>query len=285
MNPRIVLTRFVSALLVLIGATVLVWRFYPLTQASAGPTSLALKAPPFVSVAKAADAAVASTISDEAGISAYFQTPGPITLSSVHSKFRTIERETTDYIIGSIPLKDYPESYDVHVYVHKDGWILAYYLKQDPASKIFDWRAYDTNGATVVATNLENAISTIVNAANVVLTTATYYDFRYPNATHLMLIAETVKGNYVSDAFQVNIPDSFVVFERSWSHAGNNGGPYSLDNVKIHERSGYEWDYAADFIQVPQFLPNQFHTISIGPNCCDGSKSTYGGLALVYKEQ
>ena len=116
MNPRKILTRFVTVFLFLCGALVLIWRFYPLTQAAKGPTSLTLKAPPFVSVAKAADAAVTSTISDEAGISAYFQTPSPITLSSVRGKFRTIELETTDYIIGSVPLKDYPESYDVHVY-------------------------------------------------------------------------------------------------------------------------------------------------------------------------
>ncbi len=61
MHPKIVLSRVVTAFLLLVGALVLIWRFYPLAQASAGPISLALKAPPFVSVAKAADAAVAST--------------------------------------------------------------------------------------------------------------------------------------------------------------------------------------------------------------------------------
>lgn len=285
MNLRKILTRFVTALLLLSGVLVLIWRFYPLTQTAQSPTSLALKAPPFVSVAKAADAAVASTISDEAGISAYFQTPSPITLANVRGKFRTIERETADYIIGSVPLKDYPESYDVHVYVHKDGWILAYYLKQDPASKIFDWRAYDTNGATVIATNLENAISIIANAIGVSLTTATYYDFRYPNATHLMLISEAQSGSG-NDSFQVNIPESFMVAERSWSLAavGYGSHNYYLDDTLINKLSiNSGWEIAEDVFLVSQLLPNQFHTVKTDSDYY-ASKS-YGGLALVYKEQ
>lgn len=285
MNPRKILTRFVTVFLFLCGALVLIWRFYPLTQAAKGPTSLTLKAPPFVSVAKAADAAVTSTISDEAGISAYFQTPSPITLSSVRGKFRTIELETTDYIIGSVPLKDYPESYDVHVYIHKDGWVLAYYLKQDPASKIIDWRAYDTNGATAITTNLENAISTIVNALGVSLTTATYYDFRYPNATRLMLIAEAQAGQS-NDAFQINLPEAFVVFERSWSFGGNcREQNYYLDDILIKHLSTdcFNLQTSEGVLLVSQLIPNQFHTIKIDSDYF--SSKSYGGLALVYKEQ
>ena len=199
--------------------------------------ALPVKRQPCVSVAKTADTAGVSTISDEAGISAYFQTPGAIDLNAVRSKFRTIERETADYIIGSVPLKDYPNDYDVHVDVQKDGWILTYYLKQDPASKIFDWRAYDTNGATVLTTNLETAITTIVNAVNVVFTTATYYDFSYPNATHLMMIAEAQAGRG-NDSFQVNIPETFVIFERSWSFGGNcREQNYYLDDTVIKHLS------------------------------------------------
>jgi len=206
----------------------------------------------------------------------------PITLSNVRGKFRTIERETADYMIGSVPLTNYPENYDVHVYVHKDGWILAYYLKQDPASKIFDWRAYDTNGATLITTKLENAITTIVNAVGVSLTTTTYYDFRYPNATKIMLVAEEdANGN--GDSFDVNVPQTFVVFERSWSLAGRSLRSYYLDEVLIQKQESYsDWGFLEGILNVSQLLPNQFHIVKI-----DGwpGYEAYGGLALIYKEQ
>ncbi len=52
---------------------------------------------------------------------------------SVRNRFRTIEAETNDYIIGSVDLQDYPEQFDTHVYIHRDGWFMAYYLAADPA--------------------------------------------------------------------------------------------------------------------------------------------------------
>jgi hypothetical protein len=70
-----------------------------------------------------------------------------ITINSVASLFRTIEVSTTDYIIGSIPVPNYPETEDAHAYIHKDGWMLAYYLKVDPVGKIVDWQSYD--GVTI----------------------------------------------------------------------------------------------------------------------------------------
>lgn len=291
MSPKIILRRSAIAVLCLVSIFVWAWRFYPSAQTIISPTNLILKAPAFISVAKGADDAVASTISDEAGISAYFQTPSAIDLSSVRSKFRTVERETADYIIGSVPIADYSNDYDVHVYVHKDGWVLAYYLKQDPASKIINWRTYDANGATILTPKLEDAITIIVNAAGTTLTTATYYDFRYPNATHLMLIADgKVSTGKANESFQVTMPESFTVFERSWSITGNQDQKYNLDTVLIKEwdtgRCDGVWKYAEGVLNVSQLLPGQLHTIEIeGTGCLASNVRVYGGIALVYKEQ
>ena len=65
---------------------------------------------------------------DEAGISAYFKSASPIALADVRGVFRVIEVETADYIIGSVPVPDYRGEYDAHVYVHREGWFVAYYL-------------------------------------------------------------------------------------------------------------------------------------------------------------
>ena len=57
-------------------------------------------------VARAETGAISSFLDDEAGISAYFDASATIDLNDVRSLFRTIEVETADYIIGSIPVSD-----------------------------------------------------------------------------------------------------------------------------------------------------------------------------------
>ncbi len=152
-------------------------------------SSIALAAPPFVGEAQAQDDSpdafnIGAYLDQEAGISAYFKASA-INLNSVRSLFRTIELDTEDYIIGSIPVTNYLEHFDVHVYVHKDGWILAYYLKQDPAAKIVDIKA-----GTITTTHLKNVISLVVAAAGSPFTDVNYYDFRFPDATQMLLVYE-----------------------------------------------------------------------------------------------
>jgi hypothetical protein len=148
-----------------------------------------LKAPPFVGVASAQDGtqSVAHFLEDEAGISAYTRTPFAIDLSLVRELFRTIERETNTYIIGSLSLSGYGETEDVHVYVHTDGWVLAYYLVQDPTGKIMDWLGY--NGSQITGTKLTKALTAICNQVGAMPFQASYYDFQYPNATNLRNLA------------------------------------------------------------------------------------------------
>ena len=86
---------------------------------------LNLRPPSFISVARAEGASIPAAIENEAGISAWLQSPLPIALNSFRSVFRVIEVETTDYIIGTVRVPNYDESEELHVYVHRDGWILG----------------------------------------------------------------------------------------------------------------------------------------------------------------
>jgi len=249
----------------------------PVTPANAGNV-LSLQAPPFVGVARAETLSTTSVITDEAGMSAWFQASTSINLNNVRDAFRTIETETADYIIGSVPVANYPETEDVHVYVHKDGWILAYYLAADPVGKIFDWRAYHDGGRTNITTKLENTIALVATEAGVSYSSSdvTYYDFRYPNATNLMFIIEWVYGG--TDSCEVNLPGSFTYYERSWSLGAEYYGSYWLDGVEIG--GGGEWTQHGT-LTASQLLPDQFHTIKIRENY--GSRYAYGGLVLVYR--
>jgi len=239
----------------------------------------ALSAPPFVGVASAAaDNDALDTIQNEAGISAYFQSTTPVTISSVRSVFRTIEIETADYILGSVDLANYPEDHAPHVYVHKDGWFLAYYLNTDPVAKIVDWNAYTASGDTTLSTKLENVLSIVAGAAGVGVSNITHYDFRYPNANTMMLIVERHQGTG-NNYFTINIPSSFGVSERSWSLKCNYGCGFNLNGTALQGSAIGPYPNYYGFISGAQMPPNATHTIEI----YDASDDV-GGIALVYTE-
>lgn len=249
--------------------------FQPTAQAD--DNVLGLVAPAFVGEAQARPSAV-STIENEAGISAYFKSAFTINLNDVRDAYRTIELETADYIIGSVPVAGYPESEDVHVYVHKDGWFLAYYLKADPAAKVFDWVAYHNSGRTNLTNKLQNTLTVISSEANVSLGSISYYDFRYPNATHMMLVAEW-SADFTKDPFNFNLPGSYAYSERSWSAGKGSSGSVKLylNNTLFAETSSLS---TAGFFSASQLLTDQFHTIEVEAR---GWAYSYGGLALVYR--
>lgn len=123
---------------------------------------------------------MAAFIDSEAGIAAYFQAPGALDLATAKQLFRTIEIQTDDYIIGSIAAPDYAsESEDVHVYMHKDGWVLAYFLAATPAANVIDWPRF--TGTTII-TKFDTVFQLIAAQVGFVLPPITYYDFRNPNA-------------------------------------------------------------------------------------------------------
>ncbi len=244
-------------------------------QPASGKGVLPLQAPSFINVAhtEGASPTAASAIVDEAGISAYFQAPVSITISSVVSLFRTVEFSNTDYIIGSIPVPNYSITYDVHVYVHKNGWALAYYSNTDPVSKIFDWKSYD--GMNINTTLLKNVLSLVAVTAGSPFPGPTYYDFRYPNATNLMLIAKVGGGS-----FQINVPGTYVYYERGWSlYANAYGLSWWLDGAQIASGAGTGW-LSQGTLTAAQFLPDTNHTIEVR---LGDYGSGFGGLALTYR--
>ncbi len=245
---------------------------------------ITLHPPSFVDTAHAEENEIASFIEDEAGITAYVQTANPINLATVRDAFRTIEYETAEYIIGSVELPDYPESHDVHVYVHADGWVVAYYLAADPTGKIIDLRHYD--GVSITTTKLENAIAKILILMGVVSFDASYYDFRYPNATNLMLIAEYNEDNQ-NNTFEVQLPGNFTFYERSWSHAFYTSSSdkraylYLNGNLLSTLYGLNNWVFAQGPLTTAQLPPGLFHNFEITRV---GGYIDACGLALTYQE-
>lgn len=247
-----------------------------------------LAPPSFVQIAQAAPVEVSAFPADEAGIAAYFQAPAAINLNDIRPIFRTIEVETAEYMIGSIAVPNYSsESEDVHVYAHVDGWVMAYYLATDPAAKIFDWSVYD--GATIV-TKFDTVLNLAASALAITLPTTTYYDFRYPNATNLVLVAEGIiqtASVTTTDSFEVNLPATFTYYERSWAFScfepSSGNARYRLNTAEIFANSqckAVDWTNNHGIFTALQLPANTTHTIEVESVWTD---KVFGGLALVYQ--
>ena len=234
--------------------------------------AVVLSAPGFYTAAKAASIAspIADRLDQEAGISAWFKAD-LITISQVAPVFRTIEVQNAEYIIGSVEIPGYTEHYDAHVYAHRDGWILAYYFNTDLIGKIIDIKA-----KTISSTNLDTAIARVAGAAGAPFSQANYYDFRYPNATNFIMVAEDQDNG---NDFTINLPVDFAYFERSWasdyvwSTAGNQ--PYiTIDGVSA-ARSYYS-TYAYGPITNTHLSPGVNHTII-------ANSMNYGVVIILYR--
>ncbi len=241
---------------------------------------LQLHPPLFIQPALAANNEIVLRLDSEAGFAAYFQDPTGITLSSVRGAFRTIEAETASYIIGSVPVPGYSENEDAHVYVHVDGWVLAYYFNTDPASKIIDMATYQSNNLNT--TKLQNALAVIAAAAGSPLSNIGYYDFRYPNATHVMLIGETMTDG--DNSFTVNLPSSYGFYDRGWATinacAPSNSACSARPRVKIN--GTYLADgcrYCYGNISAPLLLPGATHTVTVE----DSRNESRAVIMLIYR--
>ena len=162
----------------------------PISSQATGGNGLFLVKPAF------AQAAEAGFLEQEAGITAYVNVGQTIDPSRAKSAFNTVERETESYIIGSVT--------DIHVYVHQDGWVVAYYLRGEPTSKIFGEQYGKSAGNQ---NKLKDALGTVSSLMGVAPTAVNYYHFQYPGANKLMKIVGT--------EFRVKIPNEFIVFEAS----------------------------------------------------------------------
>jgi len=268
-----------------------------ISESEGGKGVISLVAPPFIGVASASEAmgggggaaprAGTTFFEEEAGISAYTNVGETIDLEKAKTAFRTIEYETDEYIIGSVPLPDYPETEDVHAYVHKDGWIVAYYLKEEPASKILDWEDYGTD-EKITGTKLEDGINAICAAAQVPSKDIKYYDFRYPNANRLMIVADA-QWSEGTDTFNIKIPSDFKVYERSYSHYAYDtvGSNMKIDGDVI---STIEmcYDYSVTNygeLTWDQLSPDVFHTVSLWHD--EGGSyvgEAFCAIVLIYRE-
>lgn len=142
--------------------------------------------------------AAGELLPDVAGLSAWAQVdPLTINLDYIRSSYN-IEIDGGDYLIFDVPITGYVEEYDAHVFVHEDGWIMAFYKQGEPTAKMID-----VINTTLDTTLLEQAVEQVAGSDVSVY----YYDFTNPTATTISLIAENKDDvNNVDNFFTLNMP-------------------------------------------------------------------------------
>jgi len=227
-------------------------------------------------------------LDEEAGMSIYVNIGRSIDLAVAKTVYRTIEKETSNYTVGSIALPGLSENEDVHCFVHKDGWIVTYYLKGEPISKIVDWNLW--SGGKLTKNKLQVGLEQMTNALGVVVTSVKYYHFQYPNANKCMIILETLMGSG-EDSFNITIPNALTVYERSWSHYAQFTyvdwpSYFKIDGNIINSISG-ESNPITKYgtLTVAQLIPGVVHIVSISCSYSRYSSDLYGVcIGLAYQE-
>lgn len=163
------------------------------------------------------EAAGETFLEKEAGITAYARLEwlesADKNWSKILGQFYSIEKQDVGYVVGT--LRMYPISVktlsgmEPHVYVSKNGWVVAYFLKNEPAVRLICWPGGSVCPGGEGSNTLGWAIQQVSAAGAAVAKDVSYFDFRYPSANRLFV----ARGN----TFSVLVPSSMTVYERSFS--------------------------------------------------------------------
>ncbi len=188
-----------------------------------------------------------------------------------------IEGEIT-HAIGKIPIKIEVEGYSFnlypYIYVDIEGWIVAYFRKEDPTSKIVQWTGYSPGS---LSTNiLEEAMNKITTEFGLTYSFLNYYHFQYPEANRMTLVVDTVNSlENPTNNFSVTIPGT--IYESSYSLyyekklVSSEYCPVDLivDSNIIHRKeknaSNWSWcqgqDFTYEFYPTDTFEVDKPHSV------------------------
>ena len=234
-------------------------------------------------------------LEEEAGMSMYVNIGQSIDLSVAKNVYKTIEKETSNYIIGSFSLPNFPETEDVHCFIHTDGWIVIYYLKHEPISKIIDWTYYsDETGLT--KTKLQVGLEKMGSNLGVTITNAKYYNFNRPDADKWVVIIDVLADDAFTtaeDSFNFMIPGEIMVYEGSWSHCFAQPealvrgiGQFNFDRLCVNQVEIGNTKYGR--LTDTQLETGLYHEVTIRYDLTSMSERTimtnYIGIILAYQE-
>jgi hypothetical protein len=245
--------------------------------AGQGPLVISLAPPAF------AQTAGLKFPANEVGISAYVNVGTTVDLAKAQRFFSAIEDATDTYVIGTVPLVGSGEDMWPHVYISKDGWLMAYYPSSEPSSKLFEWYGYqrDVVGTTTLRDALMALGSNLSLDLSKIDTDIAYFHFKYPDATKLLIAVDTVAST--GDEFRYTLPSGIVLYDAAWScySAATFSASATLDSVSLASSSNSTLSARNTYticrqVQEQSLTRNAPHYVSIA--CSDG----WLGIAIVF---
>jgi len=214
---------------------------------------------------------------NEAGISAYVNLEREIDLARARSVFKGIEADEADYLIGIIELPNLAEDMWPHAYVSKSGWIMAYYPKTEPTSKLMQWAGFQRD--VITTTTLKDTLVMICQKMALdpskVDSDMTYYHFQYPDATKLLIALDTTDGE---DTFKFTSPSRLGLYEASWSHHASSTYSWSeskADGARLFRGGGGTY-VSCGVLETQHTIPGSPHTVWVGRN------GGWAGCAIIF---
>jgi len=242
---------------------------------------------------------------DEAGIAAYVNVGQSIDIEKVTTIFDQIEEVSETHTIGLVPIPNYGgkfhphlhvDTIHLHLYVDTNGWIVAYFTKDEPASLIMDWPDNnkgdkdDPKIKEIKTTTLEQAIKKACDASGIdykeIEPKIKYYDFEFPEANSMLLFVKT-RATYGSNYVHISIPDNYKLYEASYYHyAYDNYRTFlKIDGKTVSDSDGGKVLITGSFDIEKDFSVGQPHTLEI--YYCyrgyDDSGSAGFAVVLIYK--
>lgn len=222
------------------------------------------------SLSAAGSRARAASLDEIAGIAAKAQL-SILDLSKAENAFRIVETREGTTLTGRVALDGYDASHDVHVYVTGTGRIIAYYLKDEPASKIVDWVGYAGGDMPLKGSKLEDAMLKVCRAVGQELPSITYFDFRYPGANTIKILAD--KQTLVAHKkLKYTSPAAGKILNASWSSAVHvDTAPVADDSVLCldgkevyrHSQPPVGWQIANADMDMSIFSEQTAHEMDI----------------------
>lgn len=174
-------------------------------------------------------------LEENAGIAAYVKIDETIDIEQLRESFKVVEQLNDQYLTGQIAVPDLRENWHPRMFVSEDGWIVAYYAKEEPTTRMLTrWIQSDNNGLT--NTTLEIAIrETLKNLGPGMTSRAQniqYYHFQIPEADRISLIRENTDGE---DTFHLTIPSGLEILDATWLayRESNNDSEVGFDGDEI----------------------------------------------------
>lgn len=233
---------------------------------------------------------------DEAGIAAYVEAKN-ITVEKLSKvPFETIEKRDETFVYGKIQKYILGEGEAPHVYIGLDGWIVAYFLREEPVSKMVNvnWKGWPQWKAYLNPNSLEIVISNLCTQLKLDCSSQIkYYDFEFPEANKMTIIGHCAGWGCASSQRNFLVSISGKLFEASYAIRIGANATYSLsaelDGQKVFEKR-FETINKANFFE--EFLTSIFKDDGTSATKIiftkESSTNSYEtgtlGLVLIYRE-